>query len=359
MAAPLTLETMRALPKVLLHDHLDGGLRPATLIELAAEIGWALPATDPDDLQQWFTSAAASSDIVTYLSAFEHTVAVLQSAGALTRVAAEAVADLHADGVVYAELRFAPELHEARGLTMGEAVAAVARGLEAGERATGGAITVNLILCAMRTGDRSAEVAQLTERIRFREPKVVGFDLAGAEAGYPASAHAEATEVIRRNLINLTIHASEPPDVELIADALGQGARRIGHGVRLASGMLLTPDGSALVSQVARYVLDQRIHLEMAPTCNVQIGAVPVLGAHPIGPLLRLGFDVGVNTDNRLVSGVTLSGELLAVANAFRLSWAEVEQLVVNAAGAAFAPWEARQRLIAGVIRPAFARVAA
>lgn len=357
----MTIDTFRSLPKVLLHDHLDGGLRPSTIIELAAEIGWALPTTNVDELAEWFTAGAATKDINKYLATFEHTVAVMQRAEAIRRVAREAVEDLTADGVVYAELRFAPELHQQEGLSLAAVTEAVAAGVRDGEAAaadTGTPIIVNLILCAMRTAQRSLEIATFVERMRFKEPKVVAFDLASAETGFPPSMHAAALAHARRHLLNLTIHASEPPDLELISDALGQGAHRIGHGVRLQSGMLMTPNGQAILGQVARFVMDHRIHLEMAPTCHVHVGAVESIEAHPIAKFLRLGFNVSVNTDNRLMSGVLPSSELHTVATVHELSWTEVEQLVVNGIESSFAPYETRRRLVDDVVRPAFAAVA-
>ena len=216
------------------------------------------------------------------------------------------------------------------------------------------AITVNAICCAMRTEQRSLEIARFVDARRSVDDKVVAFDLAGAETGWPPSLHAEALAFARERHLNITIHASEPPDLELISDAVVHGAHRIGHGVRLQSDTSIGDDGELRLGPLARYVLDHRIHLEMAPTCNVQIGAVPAVAAHPIGPFLRAGFNVGVNTDNRLMSGVTPSSELLAVATAFELSWIEIGTLVTNAANSAFAPYEQRRRLVDEVIRPAF-----
>jgi adenosine deaminase len=348
---------LRAAPKALLHDHLDGGLRPATVIELADEIGWALPATSDTELQAWFTRGAETRDLLQYLATFEHTLAVMQTPAHVERVAAEAVVDLAADGVVYAEIRFAPELH---GMAPEAAVEAVAAGFRRGEReaaAAGHPISTWIICCAMRTADRSLEIARLVDAMRGREPKVVGFDLAGAETGYPPSMHAKALTFARQRHLNVTIHASEPPDLELIDDALVHGAHRIGHGVRL--GRDTTPDpaapGGLRLGPLARYVLDHQVHLELAPTCNVQIGAVGSIAEHPIGPFLRAGFSVGVNTDNRLMSGVVPSSELTAVAAAFDLTSTEVERLVTNAVGAGFAPYEERRRIIDDVIRPWFA----
>ena len=360
MPAPVTLETVRSAPKVLLHDHLDGGLRPTTVLELADACGWTprLPATHPTELQAWFTRGADTRDLHQYLATFEHTIAVMQSATALERVAYEAAVDLADDGVVYAEARFAPELHQTNGLSLAEVVTAVCDGFRRGEResaAAGRSIVVNAIICAMRTEQRSMEIVRLVERMRFAEPKVVAFDLAGAETGWPPSLHADALAFARAHHLNITIHASEPPDLELISDALAHGAHRIGHGVRLAKGVLFTPDGEAMLTQLARYVLDHRIPLELAPTCNVQIGAVPILADHPIASFLRLGFCATVNTDNRLMSNVSPSSELHIVATTFDLSWDEVAQLVTNGMEAAFAPYELRRQLISEVIEPAYA----
>jgi adenosine deaminase len=235
-----------------------------------------------------------------------------------------------------------------------DAVTAGYRRGEAEALAAGHAITVNAICCAMRTEQRSMEIAQFVDARREVDDKVVAFDLAGAETGWPPSLHAEALAFARERHLSITIHASEPPDLELISDAIAHGAHRIGHGVRLRSDTSIGAEGELTLGPLARHVLDHRIHLEMAPTCNVQIGAVPAVAAHPIGPFLRAGFNVGVNTDNRLMSGVSPSSELLAVAMAFDLSWAEIGSLVTNAAESAFAPYEQRVRLVADVIRPAY-----
>jgi adenosine deaminase len=357
-----TLDEARSLPKVLLHDHLDGGLRVATILELADRIGWQLPTTDPDDLQAWFTRGAETGDLLQYLATFEHTLAVMQTAESIERVAYEAATDLAADGVVYAEVRFAPELHVEQGLALEEVVEAVTAGFRRGESdaaASGTPITVNAICCAMRTGDRSVEIARLVDRLRQVDDKVVAFDLAGAETGFPPSLHAAALAFAREALLNITIHASEPPDLELISDALTHGAHRIGHGVRLrADTSLVDPDahrdGPLVLGPLAQYVLDHQIHLEMAPTCNVQIGAVPSVADHPIGPFLRAGFSVGINTDNRLMSNVRPSSELLAVTQAHGLTRAEAGQLAVNAMLASFAPMDVRRRIVADTILPAY-----
>jgi adenosine deaminase len=355
----ISLDTARALPKVLLHDHLDGGLRTATLLELADAIGWTLPTT-PDDLQAWFTRGADTGDILQYLATFEHTLAVMQRADHLERIAYEAALDLAADGVVHAEVRFAPELHQDGGLALEDVVESVTSGFRRGERdaaAAGREITVNAICCAMRTADRSVEIARLVARLRPVDDKVVAFDLAGAETGFPPSDHAAALAIAREALLDITIHASEPPDLELISDAITHGAHRIGHGVRLRSDTSLVddPTGPLRLGPLARYVLDHQVHLELAPTCNVQIGAVPTIADHPIGPFLRAGFSVGYNTDNRLMSNVLPSTELHVVAHAHALDAAEMCRLATNAAWAAFAPIEQRRALVDDVIAPAYA----
>jgi adenosine deaminase len=363
----ITRDDARRLPKVLLHDHLDGGLRVATIMELADSIGWTLPTTDPDELQAWFTRGAETADLLQYLATFEHTLAVMQTAEHIERIAHEAVVDLADDGVVYAEIRFAPELHQQQGLGLEAVVEAVTTGLRRGEatfaEAGGRQITVNAICCAMRTEHRSVEIAQLVDRLRSLDDKVVAFDLAGAETGFSPSLHAEALAFARSVLLNITIHASEPPDLELISDALTQGAHRIGHGVRLRSDTNLVDATDAasvratelVLGPLAQYVLDHQIHLEMAPTCNVQIGAVPSVAEHPIGPFLRAGFNVGYNTDNRLMSNVMPSSELHAVATAHDLTMTEMERLTTNAMMSSFAPMDVRRRIITEQIEPAYA----
>ena len=357
----ISIEQARQLPKVLLHDHLDGGLRVSTILELADSIGWTLPTTDPDDLQRWFTRGAETGDLLQYLATFEHTLAVMQTADSIERVAFEAAVDLAADGVVYAEVRFAPELHQQQGVALDDVVEAVTSGFRRGEIAaleSGSTITANVICCAMRTEHRALEIAQLVDRLQTWDDKVVAFDLAGAETGFPPSLHAEALAFARAAHLNLTIHASEPPDLELISDALSQGAHRIGHGVRLRTDTSLvdphrSPD-ELVLGPLAQYVLDHQVHLEMAPTCNVQIGAVPSVADHPVGPFLRAGFSVGLNTDNRLMSNVRPSSELHAVAAAHGLSLADAEQLAVNAMMASFAPMDTRRRIVADTIHPAY-----
>ncbi len=339
-------------PLALLHDHLDGGLRVGTVIELADDIGWTLPTTDPARLQAWFTAGAETGDLLRYLATFEHTLAVMQTEANLERTAAEAVVDLARDGVVYAEIRFAPELHQQQGLPLDAIVAAVTSGLRRGERSAadeGRSIRAYTILCAMRTADRSVEIVELTDRARTIDDKVVGFDLAGAETGFPPSLHADALRIARERHLAITLHASEPPDLELIGDALAHGAHRIGHGVRLRADMRIVDGEVVDLGPLAAYVLDHQVHLEMAPTCHVQVAAVPDLPSHPIGPMLRAGFNVGVNTDNRLMSNVMPSSEMALVRSTFGLDDDEARRLTVNAIRSGFAPFAERRRVLASV----------
>jgi adenosine deaminase len=346
-----SLDEVRRAPKVLLHDHLDGGLRPTTILELADEIGHTLPSTDAHALHRWFIRGAESRDLLQYLETFEHTCAVMQTEAHLERVAYECAVDLAADGVVYAESRFAPEQHQLRGLSLDAVVEATQAGFRRGmadAAAAGTPIVVNTIICAMRTEQRSVEIVELALRQRDRDQRLVAFDLAGAETGWPPALHADALAIARANQLHLTIHASEPPDRELIANALELGAERIGHGVRITADI----DGNVADGRLgclARSILERQVLLELAPTCNVQIGAVPTLAHHPIGPLLRRGFRVSVNTDNRLMSDVSVSSEVHAVADTFDLSWSEVGRLQLHAIDASFGDWTERQRLRATI----------
>ncbi|HVM14087.1 MAG TPA: adenosine deaminase [Egibacteraceae bacterium] len=347
-----TVEELRAAPKVLLHDHLDGGLRPTTLLELADESGRArLPTDDAAELATWFREQAERGSLERYLEAFEHTTAVMQSGEALARVAYEAAEDLAADGVVYAELRFAPELHVEGGLGLDAVVEAVLDGLTRGSRDFG--ITLGLICTAMRTAARSSEIAELA--VRHRDTGVVGFDIAGAEAGYPPTRHLDAFQLIARANFHFTIHAGESFGLPSIWEALQWcGAQRLGHGVRLVEDITAGADGVRL-GRLASFVRDRRIPLELCPTSNVHTGAVPSVEEHPIDLLRRLRFRVTVNTDNRLVSDVTLSGEFARLTEAFDFGLAEVEWLTLNAIKSAFWPFDDRLRIIDEVIKPGYA----
>ena len=358
MSTPLTLETIRQAPKALLHDHLDGGLRPATVVEIAETAGYqGLPSTDPADLAAWFRTAAHSGSLVRYLEPFAHTVAVMQTPAALHRVALECVEDLASDNVVYAEIRFAPELHLSGGLVLSEVMEAVLAGFADGEKAAAAAgrtITVRALVTAMRHAARSRDIAELA--IVFRDRGVVGFDIAGAEAGHPPSRHLDAFEYMRANNARFTIHAGEAFGLASIHEALAFcGADRLGHGVRIVDDIEELPDGTAALGRLAAIVRDKRIPLEMCPTSNVQTGAVPSIERHPFGLLARLRFRVTVNTDNRLMSDTTMSREMLQLVETFGFGWSDLERFTINAMKSAFIHFDERLAIIDEVIKPRFA----
>ena len=348
-----TLDEIRRVPKVLLHDHLDGGLRPETIVELAHETGYeGLPSRDPGELADWMSRGADRKDLLLYLETFAHTVGVLQTTDALVRVARECAEDLAADGIVYAEVRYAPELHVERGLQLDEVVEAVQEGFARGAEATG--IRIGTILTAMRTAARSLEIAELA--VRWRDRGVVGFDIAGAEAGYPPTRHLDAFEHVRRENFHLTIHAGEGFGVPSIWEALQLcGAERLGHGVRIVDDIDVGEDGEARLGRVADLVRDRRVPLELCPTSNVHSGAAKSIEEHPIGLLIDLKFRVTVNTDNRLMSATTLSLELAKLVEAFGLEWERIRRLTINAMKSAFVPFDERVDLLDRVIRPAYA----
>jgi adenosine deaminase len=349
--APLNAETIARAPKVLLHDHLDGGLRPATVLELADAHGYReLPTSDAESLGRWFRQAADSGSLVRYLETFAHTVGVMQHPDAIHRVARECALDLAADGVVYAEVRFAPELSTAQGLPIEAVVEAMVDGFAAGSRDAATPITVGALLCAMRQADRWEEVARLV--VRYRDAGVVGFDLAGPEIGFPPDRVPEAIGILDRARAHRTIHAGEAAGVESIGAALdGARAERLGHGVRIADE--IAADGS--LGPLAKRVCAEQVPLEIAPSSNVQTGAYPSLAEHPVDLLHRLGFAVTLNTDNRLMSGVSASSEVAAVADTFGWSWDDVQTVTERALAAAFIGDAERARLLADVVRPGYA----
>jgi adenosine deaminase len=348
-----TLQDIRRAPKVLLHDHLDGGLRPATVVELAEQTGYdALPTTDVDELGRWFQENADAGSLPRYLSTFAHTVGVMQTREALVRVARECAQDLADDGVVYAEVRFAPELHLEGGLSLPEVVEAVQEGYRQG--CEGRPIRVVSLLTAMRHAARSLEIAELA--VHFRDKGVVGFDIAGAEAGYPPSRHLAAFQHMQRANGHFTIHAGEAFGLPSIWEALQEcHADRLGHGVRIVDDISIDTDGTATLGRLAQYVRDTRIPLEMCPSSNVQTGAAASIAEHPIGLLRRLQFRVTVNTDNRLMSGVSVSSELAALVEAFGYGWDDLRWLTINAMKSAFIPFDQRLRIIDEVIKPGYA----
>ena len=341
-------ELIRRAPKVLLHDHLDGGVRPATVVDLASEYGYdALPTTDVGELSTWFNRGAKRNDLVLYLETFAHTVGVMQHRDAIERVAYECAQDLAADGVVYAEVRFAPELHIEGGLSLQEVLDAVLAGFERGSADTD--LTIYTICSAMRTAAHSLEIAQLA--VTNRDRGVVGFDIAGAEAGHPPSRHLDAFQFV----FHSTIHAGEAFGLPSIWEAVQYcGAARLGHGVRIVDDITGEP-GDEQLGRLASYVRDRRICLELCPTSNVNTGVCASIADHPIGLLRRLRFRVTVNTDNRLMSDTSMTNELQQLHDAFGWGLSDFEWLTINAMKSAFAPFPQRLKIINGLIKPRYA----
>jgi adenosine deaminase len=357
MSSIPTPEQIRRAPKAVLHDHLDGGVRPETVIELAAEQGYQqLPTTDVDDLRTWFKRGANRHDLTLYLETFAHTVGVMQTKDALERVAAECAQDLANDGVVYAEVRFAPELHVTQGLTLDEVVEAVVRGFDVGS--AGRPIRVRALCTAMRTQARSLEIAELA--VRHRDEGVVGFDIAGAEKGYPPTQHLDAFQYVQRANFHTTIHAGEAFGLPSIWEAIQWcGAERLGHGVRVRDDISVAPDGTATLGGLAAFIRDRRIPLELCPSSNVHTGVAPTIAEHPIKLLRDLRFRVTINTDNRLMSDCSMSSEMQAVVDSFSWTLADLQWLTINAMKSAFIHFDERLRLIDGVIKPTYAMLEA
>ncbi|MEY2738088.1 MAG: hypothetical protein RL683_1206 [Actinomycetota bacterium] len=355
---------IRKLPKISLHDHLDGGLRPQTIIELAAKIGYELPANNAADLEEWFHESANSGSLVEYLKTFDVTTAVMQTREGLTRVAREFVLDLHEDGVIYGEVRWAPEQHLGGGLTLDEVVEAVQDGLEQGideVEAKGGYIRTGQLVTAMRHNDRGLEIAELA--VRHRDNGVVGFDIAGAEAGFPPSKHKAAFDYLAENLFPTTVHAGEADGVESIRDAIVSGRTlRLGHGVRIYQDLLMREEGETdyvQLGEVADWVHFRQIALELCPISNMQTGAVADLGDsyedHPVAILYDLGFKVTISPDNRLMSGTSVTKELEMLVDNFDFDLDDLESLQLNAADVCFQTVDAREEL-AEMIREGFDR---
>jgi adenosine deaminase len=355
-------DVIRSAPKALLHDHLDGGLRPTTIIDLAAEYGYdGLPTTDPDGLARWIRRGADRKSLELYLETFALAVGVMQERDAITRVAAECAEDLADDGVAYAEVRMAPELCTERGLTLDEVEDAILEGFRLGSaraEAAGRPIVMRSIVTAMRQFARSVEVAECA--VRWRDAGVVGFDVAGPERGYPPTRYLEAFDYVRRENFHITIHAGESFGLPSIWEAVQWcGAERLGHGVRIVDDITVHDDGSVELGRLAAFVRDRRVPLEMCPTSNVHTAAAASIEGHPFDLLRRLRYRVTVNTDNRLMSGVTLSSEFGVLDEAFGLGLGEMEWLTINALKSAFAPFDERLRLINEVVKPGYARLRA
>lgn len=344
----LDLEVLRAFPKVSLHDHLDGGLRTQTIIELADDRGYTLPVGNADDLARWFAASADSGSLERYLKTFDHTIAVMQTASNLRRVAAEYVEDLAADGVIYGEARWAPEQHLKAGLTEAQAIEAVRDGLADGMaacRRRGHEIAVRQLVTAMRQAEPTRDIAELA--LRYRRDSVVGFDIAGPEKGYPSSRFLESFQLLRRHNAYYTIHAGEADGCQSIWEAVQVcGANRIGHGVAIVEDIYADERGGEVLGDFAAYVLNQQIPLEMCPSSNVQTGAVTSIAEHPIDRLDRLGFRVTVNADNRLMSATNLTREFALLAEAFDYSLEDVRRLGIKAAMSIFGPYGVRKALV-------------
>jgi len=337
----MDLELLRSLPKAVLHDHLDGGLRPDTVLELAEAAGYeGLPAAAADDLARWFYRGDSAS-LPEYLEAFDQTLAVMQTAGALERVASEAIVDLAADGVVYAEIRFAPMLHRVRGLTPEEVLDAVLVGIRSGAEAAG--IDAGVIVAAMRQDDDSAEVARVAAS--FRDRGVVAFDLAGPEAGFPASLHREACRLAGDGGLQISLHAGEGDGVPSIAAALECGAERLGHGVRIAEDVAWEDGTAVRLGPVAASVRDRHIALELCPTSNLDTKTYPSIEEHPVGRMHRAGFTVTLNTDNRLMSDTSMSREFSLAIEHHGFTAADLRTVTLQAVAAAFCSEETRSRL--------------
>jgi adenosine deaminase len=348
---------IRTLPKVLLHDHLDGGLRPSTIIELARDAGYtALPSKNPGDLATWFHRGARRGSLPLYLEGFRHTIGVMQTPEALERSAYEMMEDMHKDGVVYIETRFSPIFHTEKGLHWDEVVNAVLKGLERGRKDFG--VEFGLIICAMRNMKLSTEMAELA--VDFRERGVVGFDLAGEEGGFPPKKHVDAFHYIQRENFNITIHAGEAFGKESIWQAIQWcGAHRIGHATRLIEDIGLdkrVPNKITKMGYLAQYVLDKRLPLEICLTSNVDTGAVKSLKEHPFGLYYAYRFRVTLNTDDRLMSDTTMTKEFKIAHQVFKLGLDDLEKLTINAMKSAFIPYNRRLELIYRTIKPGYTK---
>ncbi|MFV1995967.1 MAG: adenosine deaminase, partial [Verrucomicrobiales bacterium] len=348
---------IKKVPKVLLHEHLDGGLRPATILELAADTGYdELPATDEKGLALWFHRGANKGNLPEYLEGFTHTIALMQTRDALERVAFEFIEDMHEDGVVYAEARFAPVFHTGQGLNQEAVVRSVISGLRRGERKYG--VRWGLIICAMRDRTDSLEAAELA--INFRNDGVVGFDLAGEEEGYPPKRHLEAFQAIRRANFHITVHAGEAFGVESIWQALQYcGAHRLGHATRLMDDMTVVDGRVVSLGTLSQYVLDRRLPLECCLLSNVHTGAVAAMEDHPFRILYDAGFRVTLNTDDRLMSDTSMSREFEVATRSFGFTIHDLEKITINAIKSAFIPFDERLELIFNVIKPGYREIIA
>lgn len=343
-------EIIKKLPKVELHDHLDGGLRPSTVIDLAKKNNVSIPSENETELASWFEKGCRLKSLPLYLETFSVTTSVMQNEEALRRVAREAVEDWKKENIVYGEIRFAPILHTKLGLSMEQVVLAVLSGLEEGKKETG--VSFGLILCALRnqSPNISLEVAQLA--VAFRDRGVVGFDIAGEEAGFPPEKHIDACLFIRKKNFNITIHAGEAFGLESIWQAVQTcGAHRIGHGTRIIDDMSIDGLRITKMGDLAHFILDKRFPLEMCLSSNIGTGAAESFADHPFFLLLRNHFRVFLCTDNPLMSSTTLTKEMELACDHYGLSLKDLEKISVNAMKSAFIHHEEKLRLIYEVIK--------
>jgi adenosine deaminase len=350
-------ELIQRLPKVQLHEHLDGGLRPQTVLDLADAAGYReLPVDDPDALQRWFFKGADRGNLPQYLEGFRHTIAVMQTAKALERVAFEFVEDMAAENVVYAEVRFAPHFHTAKGLGLDAVMVAVLSGLRRGREQCG--VETGLIVCAMRNEAPDLSIQLVELALAYRGQGCVGFDLAGEEAGHPAKEHIRAFQLAQRQNFAITVHAGESFGPESIWQALQYcGAHRIGHGTRLIEDLVVYDGQVIKIGSLAQYVLDHRIPLELCLSSNIHTGAVASIDEHPFKTFFDLGFRLTINTDNRLMSSTTLSQEYELASRHFGCTLDDLETFSINGMKSAFAPYDRRCELIYDRIKKPFLEI--
>ena len=354
-----TPEQIKRLPKAVIHDHLDGGLRPQTIIDLAAKINYSLPATEADELADWFYEACNSGSLVRYIETFEHTIAVMQDKESIIRVASECALDLARDGLVYAEVRGAPELFTREGLTLDEVIEATIEGYRQGEKAAaaeGLKIRVESILCALRQNPLAQEIAEKV--IKYRDLGVVGFDIAGPEDGFPPTNQLDTFNYLREEDAHFTIHAGEAYGLPSIWQAIQMcGAERLGHGVRIIEDIDFS-GAKPKLGRLSAYVRDRRIPLELCPTSNLQTGAAKTIATHPIGALAKLRFRVTINTDNRLMSRTSMTNEMVEVVKAFDWTFQDLQRVTINALKSSFIPFEERLAIIEEVVKPGYLAIA-
>jgi adenosine deaminase len=344
------------MPKVLLHDHLDGGLRPATVIDLAKSHRVELPSRDPVELAKWFHQGAMVGNLPQYLEGFAVTCSVMQHRDALERVAEEMLEDMAADGVVYVETRFSPLFHTEGGLKHHEVLEAVIRGLERGRESCG--VRWGIIICAMRSMDPMTSLAMAELAVSYRDRGVVGFDLAGDEMGHPPKHHLDAFQYVQRANFSITIHAGEAFGKESIWQALQFcGAHRIGHATRLREDLFLEGGRVVGIGSLAGYILDKRIPLEICLTSNLHTGAAQSYADHPFRWFFDKKFRVTLNTDNRLMSDVSMTGEFEVAAREYGLDFNDLEKISINSMKSSFLPHNQRLAMIYDVLKPGYARL--